>query len=59
MSLFCSLAMIFYYWTREFNQAIVFLSGQDCQWICEIFGQKSKVQIVEWQVSFTSKFNAY
>ena len=27
MSLFCSPAMIFYYWTREFNQAIVSLSG--------------------------------
>ena len=27
MSLFCSPAMNFYYWTREFNQAIVFLSG--------------------------------
>ena len=26
----------FYYWTREFNQAIVFLSGQDVQWICSI-----------------------
>jgi hypothetical protein len=30
MSLFCSPAMIFYYWTREFNQAIVSLSGTRC-----------------------------
>jgi hypothetical protein len=34
MSLFCSPAVIFYYWTREFNQAIVSLSGQVVQYTC-------------------------
>jgi hypothetical protein len=45
MSLFCSPAMNFYYWTREFNQAIVFLSGTRCT--VDMLHQFDKVKMQE------------
>jgi hypothetical protein len=44
-ALFCSPAMIFYYWIREFNQAIVFLSGTRCT--VDMLNQKMKTKTVD------------